>query len=234
MALQIFEKEYPLDGGASQTAGYGALAADMENWLDWDEIDSETTENETVFKKFQPGSQTHWCGIRVTHPTSGQFAATVSPVVQGVSQFQFPVLTGNAASAAKYTVCAVNEKGFVLMAGGSPFPSASINSFHAVGIYPCQNRITGKEGFCSFGGSCNGFFIGGESAVSSSVSSFYTAKPTQSGLTAALPLLSECCADVPEDLLFMPLLPDTFYGCSMSVTFNNKNYRRLGCILIPE
>ena len=55
MVIQIYEKEYPVDT-AFTTIGYDAIAADITAWYNWDDIDTET-ENTTIFKKFQPGSE---------------------------------------------------------------------------------------------------------------------------------------------------------------------------------
>lgn len=231
MAMQIIEKEYPIDT-ASATAGYDEIAADLTSWYYWDEVDTET-ENTTIFKKFQPGSETAWCGLKLTKST-GAYGATIQAVTQSASEYSYHAAGGSSGNQIRYIACAVSENGFVCMASNTAFPASANNTFQTFGMHASTNKATGTSGFCSFACRNNAIFIGGASTVSSSQSSQINTAVSSSGLIAADPLISAYSADIPEDLLRLSLIPDGSFACNMQVTYEGKTYRRLGCILMPE
>ena len=236
MAIQIYEREYHVDS-ASETTGYDAFVADLTSWYDWDEIDTETIENATVFRKYQPGSTVRWCGLNVMKAVNAYGMAVYPTMYNGTSGYRSSSPIGGASNnRIQYAVCAVYDDGMMVEASLSTIPTTSTNiAYTYIGMCKSANGITGTSGVCSIGATNNSnFYIGGDSTVSTSFSSLRSPVQSTSGLVTAAPLVSQYCADVPDGLLIMTLQPDSLSTCNIPVTYGGKAYRRLGRILIPE
>ncbi len=130
-----------------------------------------------------------------------------------------------------YCTAAVTKKGFAVMYSGNPFTAANA-VFGSFGIYPGTNALTGETAPCVFFFGDSGVVLCGDS-VDAVVTNLPTTQASL-GLCAAVPLCAKSSNFVPDDLQKLLIIPDNAPTVSQPVTFNGKNCRRLGCLLIPE
>ncbi len=234
MAVQTLMKEYHLDS-ASETTGYDALVADLTDWYDWDEI--ETGTSDTLFKKYQPGSNEKWVGIKILKSASSSGLKVMACSYNGTTLYGSGQLYGSSASFFRYAAIALTDKGFFLLAGNYTIPCTAANRcFSVFGMSACTNKITGDKGICA---------VAIQTATSVAIMSSSThngaflnyVSPIEGvGCDFVLhaPLASLYSQDIPDDVLRLVIRPDTKQACLENVTLDGKNYVRLGDLLIPE
>ncbi len=221
MAVQIYDRIY----NKSDAGGYEAVIADITQWFPWDEIDTESTENNCAFKKYTDDTHTKYVQI------NANLNRGYSPRITAGAYNGLSVISSQMATDITYCTAAVTEKGFAVMYAAKPF-TAGNPAFSCFGICRGTNALTGETAPCVFFFGDSGVVLCGDS-VDAAVTSLPTTKSSM-GLTLAVPLCAKSSNFVPDDLQKLLIIPDNAPAVSQSVTFNGKNCRRLGCLLIPE
>ncbi len=221
MAVQIYDRIY----NSSDAGGYEAVIADITSWFTWDEIDDSTSGNSRNFKKYIDDTRTKYVQISVN------FNRGYSPRITVGAYNGVNMLSSDMAKNITYCTAAVTEKGLVVMYSGVLFTDANA-VFGCFGIYPGTNVLTGETAPCVFLFGDTGVVLCGDS-VDAAATSLPTPQASP-GLTLAVPLCARSSNFVPDDLQKLLIIPDNAPTVSQPVTVNGKNFRRLGCLLIPE
>lgn len=221
MAVQIYDRIY----NKSDEGGYDAVIADITTWFPWDEIDTETTANSCYFRKYTDDTHTKYVQIAANR-NNGYSPRITAGAYNGLS-----VISSAMATDITYCTAAVTEKGFAVMYAQKPFTTANL-AFSCFGICPGTNALTGETAPCVFFFGDSGVVLCADS-VDANTTTLSTVKASM-GLTLAVPLCARSSNFVPDDLQKLLIIPDNELTVRQSVTFNGKNFCRLGCLLIPE
>lgn len=222
MALNIHDRIY-----SKGEAGYNAVTADITGWFSWDETDTETIENSTIFKKYLDETQTKYAYIK-TNLNNGYSPRIIVGIYNGYQNVESGML-----SDITYSKAAVTDKGFAVIASSKALTTATAsNQFTAFGIYPGTDPFTGEHAACVFLYSSSLYLFSADSVEAKGSSC--TLDGGSPGLTAAVPLCSSATNFVADDIQRLTIVPDSGGAVSQSVTFNGGAYHRLGWLLIPE
>lgn len=221
MSTRIVQKEYP------SATYYADLVADFTEYFAWDEVDDTTTENATIFKKYYDTTTGAYTGLKLIN--SG--AIPIRPVhFNGVTLYEqsFDAI-------GSYTWTVIRDDSFVFMRSTTAARDSRAN-IQVCGFAPSKNLLdgaSGYSGFCIYNGTCN---VYGKSQLNTNVLSFNTPTGSNSprASTITIPLVGGS-DDVIDSILLMLRLPDTFLNTvEATMYYNNKEYIRLGIVLVEK